>query len=119
LNISEDDLLRVLESLNEAQVLLRILLGDRKVNNVAVDMEFLDTKLSDIDFGKGQNGRVRYICNYELVNGQRVPIRVITVRDLVALSEAEVLRTPNVGRETLKRIKGVLSLHGLYFGMTL
>ena len=86
-----------------------------------IDSEFLDVEISDIDFGKGTTARVHFMCsNYQtyvgttgLGRGNYTPSPIITVRDLVARSEAELLREPNIGRLTLGRIKEVLAEHGL------
>jgi hypothetical protein len=44
---------------------------------------------------------------------------ILRVGDLVQKSEAELLRTPNLGRKSLGLIKDALSLMGLYLGMEL
>jgi hypothetical protein len=88
-----------------------------------VDSDFLDVEISDIDFGKGTTARVRFMCsNYQtyvdsdgLGRGNYTPSPIVTVRDLVARSEAELLREPNIGRLTLDRMKQVLAAHGLKF----
>lgn len=42
---------------------------------------------------------------------------IVYVGDLVQKTEAEMLRTPNFGRKSLKEVKEVLAQMGLGFGM--
>lgn len=92
---------------------------------VVVDEAFLDRKIEDVDFG-GSTTRIRNMLHNHNVdvgknstsynvthNGQWYTRKVETVRDLVALSEKDLLRCYNIGRLSVDRIKGVLSAHGL------
>jgi len=82
------------------------------------DTAFLDTPLRDIDFGKLISARVQHLTRGHLDdNGAFVYVPVTTVRDLVMLTEAEILRSPNIGRTTVESIKTVLATHGLHLGM--
>ena len=44
-------------------------------------------------------------------------MRVVTIGDLVALSDRELLRSPNLGRKSLSEIHQVLGARGLCLGM--
>ena len=82
------------------------------------DTAFLDTPLRDIDFGKLISARVHHLTSLRFKdNGGYEIVPVTTVRDLVMLTEAQILRSPNIGCETLERIKIVLAAHGLHLGM--
>jgi hypothetical protein len=83
------------------------------------DTTFLDTPVRDIDFGRLMNARVHHLKCWHFEGGEIVDVPVTTVRDLVMLTEAEILRSPNVGRTTLESIKTVLASHGLHLGMGL
>jgi DNA-directed RNA polymerase alpha subunit len=87
--------------------------------NVHPDMAFLDVPLRDIDFGRLMNARAHNLRCWRLENDKMVSIEVTTVRDLVMLTEAEILRSHNTGRATLEAIKAVLAQHGLSLGMGL
>lgn len=43
--------------------------------------------------------------------------KIIYVRDLVSLTERTVLSIPNLGRNSFKEVKGLLTEMGLTFGM--
>ncbi|MCB2116907.1 MAG: DNA-directed RNA polymerase subunit alpha, partial [Rhodobacteraceae bacterium] len=45
------------------------------------------------------------------------PYNVVYICDLIQKTEAEMLRTPKVGRKALNEIKEVLSGMGLHLGM--
>jgi DNA-directed RNA polymerase alpha subunit len=76
------------------------------------DLAFLETPLSEISFGRLINARVHHLRLRD-----NSAVRCSTVRDLVALTEAEILREANVGRATVEAIKAVLADHGLHLGM--
>lgn len=42
---------------------------------------------------------------------------ILYVYDLIRRTETELIKTPNLGRKRLNRIKEVLALHGLWLGM--
>ena len=87
--------------------------------NCPVDEAFLDRRVDSIDWGKGQNNRVRSIDRsiWNDKTGEFDHFRVVTVRELVAVAEHHILWCPNVGRQTVKNIKSKLAEHGLYLGM--
>lgn len=110
---TEDRIRTAMRLLDEAQRLLRLTIEETAV---APDEAFLDCRLADVDFGKVYSGRAHNCFkNHEryIGNGRYEPEPIITVRDLISLSPAEVLREPNLGRKTLKAIEGVLAAHGL------
>jgi DNA-directed RNA polymerase alpha subunit len=82
-----------------------------------IDRAFLDTPLSEISFGRLLNARVHNITRCEFENGTVRYVPITTVRDLDTTTEAELLRGPNVGRQTIESIKAVLAEHNLYLGM--
>jgi hypothetical protein len=86
---------------------------------VPPDVAFLDTPLREIDFGRLITNRVHTLTCWRFKEDGTgmVAVRITTVRELVALTEAEILRAPNVGRATVDSIKSVLAAHGLHLGM--
>ena len=87
-----------------------------------VDRAFLDRRIDSVDWGKMHNHRVcgniqRWDWDDAGTRFECVPL--VTVRELVALSEHQILRCPNVGRQTVRRIKSKLAEHGLYLGMSI
>lgn len=86
-------------------------------------MSILDQRLDQLDFGPGYTVRLRNrFENFQKLafEGGHWEYRdapLITVRDLIALSEADILRMPNIGRQSLLRLKAMLAPHGLHFGM--
>jgi hypothetical protein len=52
-------------------------------------------------------------------DGQPAPGKkpLVTLRDLVQVTEAELLRVPNFGRKSLREVKEVLGSIGLHLGM--
>jgi DNA-directed RNA polymerase alpha subunit len=82
-----------------------------------IDDAFLDTPLREIDFGPLITARVHHLKCWKIGEGELVDVPVKTVRDLVGLTEAELLRAHNVGRSTVESIKRVLAAHGLRLGM--
>jgi DNA-directed RNA polymerase alpha subunit len=100
-----DALYKAINKLEEVTALLHEIVLAKQV---PIDEEFLDKKIADIDWGEGTS-RIRHMCRYS--SGYSNPI--VTVRDLLTISEAEMMRKPNFGRTSLNRIKAVLSAHGL------
>jgi hypothetical protein len=122
----------VLRKLTEAIDLLRIVVAnnaraENELEPVSVDgdhynwtnTKFLDTYLDDIELGPGYTVRLRQMCKYSRfrINEMSAPFQLQTVRDLVQLSEAQILREPNIGKACLQRYKAMLAPHGLHFGM--
>lgn len=82
---------------------------------IEADPDFLNVQLNDIDFGNGTTARLRNAFANRIVytrEGAR-PAPLITVRDLMGISVAELLREPNVGRLTMISVLKVLASHGL------
>jgi DNA-directed RNA polymerase alpha subunit len=81
--------------------------------------EFLNTPVSRINFDYdgyiGLTVRIRNACRTAGPGSEPV----VTVADMVKLSEAEWLRNPNFGRKSLAAIKYVLAKHGLTLGLDL
>jgi DNA-directed RNA polymerase alpha subunit len=50
---------------------------------------------------------------YQTENGKRFDHPINTVGELITFSEMELLRVPNLGRKSLKELKGFLQSHGL------
>lgn len=83
-----------------------------------LDFSFLDTKLIDVDWGFDHQKRLRKaFSNWNDHEAQYVePDRrrtLITVRDLLTISEDELRAQPYVGRESINRINAVLGKHGM------
>ena len=117
----DEVILKALEHLDAAMALLRAIVGSKGGRPlVPVDEDFLNADLQSIDFGY-YTSRVhhlaRYATYYDHAKGKRVPKDLITVRDLVSLTELDCSRMDNVGRKTVDRIKVVLASHGLRLGM--
>jgi hypothetical protein len=90
------------------------------MNDVPVDRAFLDRRLDSIDWGKGQNNRVRSNIDRAVWNDKTNDFDYfspVTVRELIAIPEYQMLRCPNVGHKTVEHIKSKLAEHGLYLGM--
>jgi DNA-directed RNA polymerase alpha subunit len=68
--------------------------------------------IREIDWGWGVEARIR-----NMARDYNPPL--ITLGDLVQISETELMRTPNIGRKSVDCIKQVLSKHGLQLGMKL
>jgi hypothetical protein len=114
--MSNDDLLiAVLRHLKEATALLRVVIDERAPLTARIDTAFLASDPRELDFGKFYTARMRQLFD----KGGPGDGPIETVRDLIELSEAQVLRHPFIGHECLKRLKEALSARGLYFGMTL
>jgi DNA-directed RNA polymerase alpha subunit len=66
--------------------------------------------------------RIQNVCNNYVANEWRpweaTPRPIVTVADLVRMTEGQLLREPNFGRKSLDAIKRVLAEHGL-MGMEL
>lgn len=104
--------------LQQASNLLNIVVGGRAdiANRIPVDTAFLDTRLDEIDLGKGYTARFRHVLpdgGAYLGNGKSAPL--VTVRDLCAMTEWELRRSPNMGGKTVARVKAMLAAHGLKF----
>lgn len=80
-----------------------------------------DTKLDDDeDYLYFVSTRARQCLKNGVAGGEQHPdrrISVVTLRDLVARSESDLLSTPNFGKKSLDEIKAFLSHAGLYLGM--
>ena len=84
------------------------------------DMAFLNRRIDSIDWGKGYNNRIcanvqRWVWNDD--SDKFDCFSLVTVRELVALNEIQIIRCPNVGVRAVERIKSKLAEHGLYLGM--
>lgn len=79
-------------------------------------MNFLDQRLDQLDFGPVHTARLKrmFTDGIRTLNGT---VKPVTVRDLIVVSEAEILRQPNIGRKSLIKLKEKLDPHGLHFGM--
>jgi DNA-directed RNA polymerase alpha subunit len=85
---------------------------------IAGDFAFLDCRLEDVDWGFDYQKRFVKAFEdwnrYEMQNGNIDRRRLlITVRDLLKVSEDELRAQPNVGRSAIARIQAVLAKHGL------
>lgn len=70
-----------------------------------IDKEFLDRPVTQVNFGKVVTPRI-----HVMFSGH-------TMRDLVRMTEKELLRAPNIGRFSVARVQATLVEHGLYLGM--
>jgi hypothetical protein len=73
-------------------------------------------RIDEIDWGYGVFPRINHIGHYELIDGTYIFHQITMVRELVQMSEAEILRNANVGRKTLDRIKAKLREYDLTIG---
>lgn len=80
-------------------------------------MNFLDQRLDELDFGPGYGVRLQHAFKMGIWTIEKT-VYPVTVRDLVALYEYDIMRQVNLGRGSLNKIKEVLAPHGLHFGMT-
>jgi hypothetical protein len=112
-----DLIVEAIRKLDEAQQLLRRSVGDKTEPTVAVDFDFLDRRLDSLDFGKGYSVRARNAFAAHTVfdtdSREFKTIPLVTVRDLVSVSKAELLREPNVGLKTIESVEVILAAHGL------
>jgi len=103
------------EGVKVAQELLRHVMRE---GLGSVDGPFLDQKLDNLDFGRGYTARLNNMFMlYSSYDDHPTPL--VTVRDLVALTESQFLAEPNIGLNSFKRVKAMLADHGLHFGMSL
>jgi hypothetical protein len=105
-----DLIVEAIRKLDEAQQLLRRSVGDKTEPTIAVDFDFLDRRLDSLDFGKGYSVRAR---NAFAAHAVYRDTPLVTVRDLVSVSKAELLREPNVGLKTIESVEVILAAHGL------
>jgi hypothetical protein len=108
---------------NSAELIVRLLRAhaqavmDGDTTKKEGDVEFLDHRLDSLDFGKGSTARARNAFavyrayDFDLHDDKAIPL--VTVRDLMAMSKAQLLRQPNLGHKTIERVEAVLAAHGL------
>jgi hypothetical protein len=80
--------------------------------------QIFDHKLADMEWSV--RARNCLLNNFQRdMSGQLRPnIKpLVTLRDLVQVNEAELLRVPNFGRKSLREVKEVLGSLGLHLGM--
>ena len=121
LTATEDGLLlNALVKLTEATALLKEIYRRREAAHLD---PFLDQKIEDSDLAY----TTRIINAVELhnkfledsneglfsVGGKYLDKKIETVRDFIALSAADLLRVPNVGRRSVDEVIAVLSAHGV------
>ena len=82
--------------------------------------QFLSMPVHRIDFGERATPRIRNACSMaqQLVMGddgkyEWVSRPIVLVADMLAVTEAEWMRTPNFGRRSLDALKQGLAKHGL------
>jgi hypothetical protein len=83
-----------------------------------LDFSFLDTPLVQVDWGLDYQKRLSKAFDswnthenrFVEAGSRRV---LVTVRDLLAISEDELRNQPYVGRETITRINAILGKHGM------
>jgi hypothetical protein len=116
--VTDPLLLEALRKLNEAAELLRLVAANG-VPQEEIDQPFLSQRLDRLTFGPGYGVRLQrmFESHREYVGGEYIDAPLVTVRDLIALSEADILREPNIGKQCLSRLKAMLAPHGLHFGM--
>ena len=106
----EEVIKRVLHLMTEAMAVLRVLVSERSNYEPSIgeiDEEFLGSRLNNLDFG-GFDARMQNVFRN---------LNLETVREVVAMDQAEWMRTPNFGRKSLLCLKSVLAEHGLRLGM--
>jgi hypothetical protein len=83
------------------------------------DCKFLHRRVDSLDFGRYLTARIINVCKYNTeyrtIDGKltKVDEPVVTVADLVKLTEGELMRTPNLERKSVDAIKRVLAEYGL------
>jgi hypothetical protein len=90
--------------------------GSQELPNL--DFSFLDTPLVQVDWGFDYQKRLSKAFDSWNIHEKRfveVDSRrlLITVKDLLAISEDELRNQPYVGRETITRINAILGKHGM------
>jgi hypothetical protein len=83
-----------------------------------LDFSFLDTPLNKVDWGFDYQKRLsKAFDSWNTHEKQFVGLErqrpLVTVRDLLAISEDELRDQPFVGRETINRVNAVLGKHGM------
>jgi hypothetical protein len=83
-----------------------------------LDFSFLDTPLNKVDWGLDYQKRLsKAFDSWNTHEKQFVGLErqrpLVTVRDLLAISEDELRNQPYVGRETIIRINVILGKHGM------
>jgi Bacterial RNA polymerase, alpha chain C terminal domain len=82
-------------------------------------MNFLDTPIESLDFGKWLTTRIHKVCRtnteYKMIAGKfdKVEEPIVTVADLVRRTERDLLLTLNLHHKSVDAIKRVLAEHGL------
>ena len=111
-----DLLLLAMNKIEEAMKMLGTIVRERQVAEDP-SIDFLDRKISDVDWGTNAKARVSRLNANEVHSynkeGKYVRVQIETVRDLTTVCERDLLMTMNTGRVTVNAIKGVLSAHGL------
>jgi len=79
-----------------------------------LDMRFDNRSMCRELFGPGFGARILNLYRWD-DNGHEV--KVTTIRELVRMDKFELMRLPNIGRQTIDVIQAVLGKHGLYLGM--
>jgi len=84
-----------------------------------MNIELLDRPLKEFDFGPIHTVRLRQMFeNYAVwKDGKYTYTPLLTVCDLVVLTEREILAQPNIGKRSLEVLKKFMRLRGLHFGM--
>ena len=115
---------QALHHLAEATTAIRALFNNRAPRYLGqleatvappINEEFLDAAIDTVDFG-GSTTRLHNVFHNGLIvglDGGTNYVQVRTVRDLVKLSECDLLRAANIGPTSVARLKAVLALNGL------
>ena len=87
-----------------------------------VDPELLARRIDSLDFGKPFHNRILHACQNHFTwewtdrGVVDVPQPIVTVADLIAIHEHDLLLLNNLGRGSVERIKQVLGAYGLTLG---
>jgi hypothetical protein len=116
-------ILEATKKISEALQLLQAALQATEARKIdgkpfEIDFAFLDAPLEDVEWGYDHKRRLLNMFEdwnkFETrSDNPDVPRLLVTVRDLLTISEDELLATPRVGEQAIGRIRAVLAKHGL------
>lgn len=112
-------IMQALQRLDEATVLLRSVINARHADGrstVEVDEEFLDRPVLSVDFGVNYTPRLQQLFRQGVKRWDGVtfvPVDIVTVRDLLSVTENQCRCVSGIGKRTVDRLQAVLAAHGV------
>jgi hypothetical protein len=116
-------ILEATRKISEALELLQAALHAQQASQIdgkpaEIDFAFLDAPLEDVEWGYDHKRRLLNMFEdwnkFEArSDNPDVPRLLVTVRDLLTISESELLAAPRVGEGAVTRIRSVLAERGL------